>query len=435
MRILLVDAPFHAFMHYDRWFYPAPLTQLAAMLYENNHDVKIYDGDRYFYKDPSTKHRVTLMQKQELFFKNIDNFNHRIYQHYLAVLKDFKPQIVGFTIYTCKLQSVLSFLKFTKKFDPKIITCVGGAHAIASAKQLIENENIDTVFCGYSDNAIVEWIDHDCPKGIITIDHRSVDVANLPFPRRDSLLFPEYFTPKDMGLLITSRGCIGRCTFCSNSFLWSGKPIYRKSNSIRNEINELLNKWNVQLITLGDSSNSDVPDESMRVAQILKEFNVPWTTNVRWATLTKSLIEYFMECGCVEISIGLETGTDKMLLKTKKGCNKSLIRKKAKEVNSLGINWKLFSIVGFPEETIEDMIETKKFIIELNPTMATVNSLSPLPGTDVYNSINKITPEISSSINQLHPNMSFAQNINVSEFKNIFSTITREIENHNKKNQ
>ncbi len=74
MRILLVDPPFHSFMHYDRWYYPISLAQLAAVLHAANHEVYIYDGDKYFYKDLATRERGVFIKKQHLYYDNVDNY-------------------------------------------------------------------------------------------------------------------------------------------------------------------------------------------------------------------------------------------------------------------------------------------------------------------------------------------------------------------------
>ena len=58
---------------------------------------------------------------------------------------------------------------------------------------------------------------------------------------------------------------------------------------------------------------------------------------------------------------------------------------------------------------------------------------SPLPGSAVYNSIPDITPEFASTVNQLHPELSFSKYVNTEEFKDIFVEITSAFEAHNKK--
>jgi len=180
MRILLVEPPFHAFMHYDRWFYPTSLTLLAAILQKHNCEVQVYDADRYFFKDPQTKDRNYLIKKQELYFNNAENFNHEIYQHFIKVLNDYKPHVVGCSIFTCKLKTSMNILKLTKEIDPNIKTCVGGAHVTAIPESLNQKKYIDAVFCGYSDVTFPKWIDQGLPSGVFKANNDLIDIQNLP---------------------------------------------------------------------------------------------------------------------------------------------------------------------------------------------------------------------------------------------------------------
>ena len=111
MRILLVETPFHSFMEYDRWYYPTSLAQIAAVTHATNHKVRIYDADRYFYKDPATIDRDVMIEKQQMYFDNVDNFDHPIWQHYLKTLQDFNPAVVGVSVFTSKLRTALNTLK------------------------------------------------------------------------------------------------------------------------------------------------------------------------------------------------------------------------------------------------------------------------------------------------------------------------------------
>ena len=431
MRILFVEPAFHSFMNYDRWYYPTSLAQLAAICYMNNHETYIYDADRYFFKSTATKNRIELLNRQQQYFEGINDFDHEIWQHYLSVLKEYNPEVVGVSVFTCKFRSALNALKIAKEYNPQIHTCIGGAHVTALPDTFLSKKYIDGVFQGYSDATFPKWIEDGCPKGIIRSNANEINLKELPYPRRQALLSKEFYTPRDFGMVIASRGCVAQCKFCSNSFLWEGRPFYRETESVRNEIIELLDEWGVNSISLTDSSNSDFHVEAKRIANILKEFNVPWTTNVRWATVTKELLEHFIKCGCSGISVGLEAGSDKILKYMKKGCNKKQIREKAQMVNSLGLDWQLFTIVGFPDETAEEMIETRELVLEIKPTSVSVNSLSPLPGTDVWKDVPGITEEMASSVNQLLPNYCFSKYVSLEEYKDIFVTITKCFEAYN----
>lgn len=419
-------------MHYDRWYFPTSLAQLAAVAHAANHQVAIYDGDKYFYKDLATRERNIFIKKQHLYYDNVDNFEHEIWQHFRQALENFNPEIVGVSVYTCKLKSSVNILKLAREFNPAVKTCVGGAHVTAIPQTLVSNPYIDGVFTGYADSTFPQWIANGCPKGIIQGDGTKIAIEKLPYVRRQSLLFLEHFTPEDLGAVGVSRGCLGRCTFCSNSFMWCGRPKYRSSASIIAELRELVEEWKVKTLVVGATSFNEVPEESKRIAKILKDFGLRWQASVRWA-ISRELLEYFISCGCDQISIGLEHGSDKILKYMKKGCNRRIIKEKARMINSLGIKWHLYSIVGFPIETIEDMKETLELALEIGPASISLNSLSPLPGTDVYKSIPGMTPEFASTVNQLYPNYCFSEHIDKETYRDMFEKMTTAFDNYNRR--
>ncbi|MBF0523082.1 MAG: radical SAM protein [Candidatus Omnitrophica bacterium] len=431
MRILLVEPPFHSFMHYDRWYYPSSLTQLAAVLHAAGHEVSIYDADKYFYKDLSTRERSVFILKQQQYYDNVDNYEHYVWKHFLKTLAEINPDVVGVSVFTCKLKSAVNTLKLVRKFNPAIKTCVGGAHVTGVPETFLLDE-VDGIFTGYADKTFPEWIAQGCPQGIIRGVLKDIDIANLPYPRKQSLLFKEHYTLKDMGFIMTSRGCIGRCTFCSNSFMWSGKPIFRKTESIRAELRELIDEWQVKDVLIADSSFTDLPAEAIKVAAIFKELGLTWAANASWMTMKEDLLSEFIDCGCQKIFVGLESGSDKLLRYMKKGSNRALIREKAKMINALGLRWQLHAIVGFPEEDLEDMQQTLDFAMEIKPTSISLNSFSPLPGTFIYNNIPDMTPDFAASVSQLNPEYSFSKHMDIETFKNMFLKMTETFDGYNK---
>jgi len=435
VRVLLVDPPFSSFMHYDKWFFPSSLTQLAAVSHAANHDALVYDGEKYFYKDPATRERNIFIKKQHLYYDNVDNFEHEIWQHFKKILQDFNPDVVGVSVFTCKLRSAINTLKLVREFNPAIKTCVGGAHVTALPETFASKDYVDSVFCGVADLTFPQWLEDKCPNGIIIGDPSKLEISKLPYTQRQSLMFPDYYDSKDISAVTMNRGCSGKCTFCSNSFMWAGRSNFRTRESIIAELTELLDVWKIEKhISVGDETFNEVPKEAMRIAKILKDFGLNWQACARW-NIKKDLLESFIDSGCTEILLGLESGTDKALRYMKKGCNTRLIREKAKMINSLGIKWHLFCIAGFPVETVEDIEATMELALEIQPSSISLNSFSPLPGTEAYKRIPGMTPEFASTLNQLNPNHCFSEYMDLQTFKDIFAKMLSVFDDYNNRNR
>ena len=214
-------------MRYYRWYYPSALTQLAAVAHAAGHDVAVYDAETCHEKDPATRDRVVLMENQRLYHEHVDELDHPIWQHLKQVLTDVSPDVVGVSVLTCKLKSALNALGIVRAVAPRIRTCVGGAHVTALPETFEANPDVDAVFTGWADVTFPNWLDEGCPQGTFRADRDRIDLTSIPYSRREALLYPEHYQPKDWSMIHTSRGCPGHCVFCSNGIM-SGHRIHRR---------------------------------------------------------------------------------------------------------------------------------------------------------------------------------------------------------------
>jgi radical SAM superfamily enzyme YgiQ (UPF0313 family) len=90
------------------------------------------------------------------------------------------------------------------------------------------------------------------------------------------------------------------------------------------------------------------------------------------------------EAGCYYISVGIESGSDRMLRKIKKGLTVEQIKKQVKMVKEAGMDINGFFILGFPDETEEEMKATVKLAKELPLSRVQFYSFIPLPSTESY---------------------------------------------------
>jgi len=95
------------------------------------------------------------------------------------------------------------------------------------------------------------------------------------------------------------------------------------------------------------------------------------------------------ETGLYLISLGIESGSDKVLRMMKKGTTTSLVRKTVDKIRRMNIDIAGFFILGFPGETLRDIEETIKFSLELDIMRANFFTYLPFPGTESYELIKR----------------------------------------------
>jgi radical SAM superfamily enzyme YgiQ (UPF0313 family) len=91
------------------------------------------------------------------------------------------------------------------------------------------------------------------------------------------------------------------------------------------------------------------------------------------------------ESGCTRASLGIESGSQKILNSAKKKSNLPVIKKAYNLLSKNGIEGRGSLIIGLPGETAETIRETIDFVKSLNVKVAAFNIVTPYPGTVLYN--------------------------------------------------
>lgn len=434
-KVLLVDPPFHAFFEYNRWWYSLSCAQLAACLREKGIEAYVYDSDRYFKKDPRTNQRKEMVKRQHWYTEGLENNGHYIWEHFRQTLNEIRPDVVGVVSWTSKLQSTFKILEITKSFDSEIKTCVGGYHSTATPDTFGNHMHIDAVFVGPAEHSLPKWILNGCKETLMITQPQSIDIKKIPFPDRGSLLFPEHYSSRDMGMLMTSRGCPYDCTFCSNKLMTGCIYQHNSVEQVRKELQHIIEKYNVNYLNVADANFLVNIKKSLEMAELFKDFRLLWGTEGRIDIINDELLDQLIDCGCTNLSFGIETGTNRGMKLLNKGITIEQIERASKILSKYNITWKCFFIVGFPHETLEDMEKTRSFALSLGASYLSLNSFVPLPGTEIYNNwlstFENIPYEELSMYNQLNPKATFIKGVSPEVYREKFLSILSDFEAYN----
>ena len=101
------------------------------------------------------------------------------------------------------------------------------------------------------------------------------------------------------------------------------------------------------------------------------------------------LLREMKKAGCWAVLFGAESGVQKNLNTMKKGINLDQTRAAVKAAKKAGLKVYTPFIIGIPGETYEEALETIDFAIELDPHYTNFHSMTPFPGTELYENIEK----------------------------------------------
>ncbi|MDO8525142.1 MAG: radical SAM protein [Candidatus Omnitrophota bacterium] len=314
------------------------------------------------------------------------------------------------------IRTALEFSQSVKKIK-QIPVVWGGVHPSFQPSQTLKHPLVDIVVTGEGDKKFLEIVERikgnrgmDDVKGIFfKKDGKEVFSGEGDFLDLNRLYTPlfdlidvdyyashkrPYFRSGQRGIdLNVDRGCPYRCAFCYN--IRFNKRSWRamSSGKVLEIIEELKRKHGINAVTFV-SDNFFV--DKRRVYEICKgiidrKMDIEWHTDIRADTFAQyedDFIKLIKKSGCVSLTFGIESGSDRILKVIDKDIKREMVIKAHEKAKSLGLRVNYHFMIGFPEETKKDIMETMSLMRLLakddNASINGPNIYVPYPGTPLY---------------------------------------------------
>lgn len=334
---------------------------------------------------------------------------------FLNQVRKFKPELVGFSIETPAYAKVMHANSYISKHLPSAIRCAGGVHTSARPESTLRDMALDFVVYGEADVSFPQVVKHITHKkdwqdihGICFLDKKDNFIQNPPasvvknlddlpiLNRRLNPYHDYYFSPPGniRGMfndrstqMMTARGCPFDCTFCSSRVIF-GKRIRRRSvPHVIDEIRYLKNSFHINTLFFVDDTFTVQPGWVVSFCeQLIKQnIKITWCCQSRADTISPDLLQLMKRAGCIQIDIGIESGSPKVLKALKKGETPAELESAVNIIKAAGLRVLCSFVVGSPEEDIDDIKMTADFVRRTRPTISQYYTLSPYPGSPLYN--------------------------------------------------
>jgi len=213
---------------------------------------------------------------------------------------------------------------------------------------------------------------------------RISDLDSIPFPA---------FEKVDLGLyegygMMTSRGCPYPCTFCSVAPVWNLESYSRGPKNIADEMEFLHRQAGVDLFLFQDEFFVSGKRQVMEFCRELssRRLGVQWKAFGRVNLVDQEMMRAMADCGCVELRFGIESGSDAVLKRIKKGFTAAQALDVVPQAIEIFPRVDTFFVWGFPFETMEDFQQSLFQMVSLRMMGARIlpSLLSLLPQTEIY---------------------------------------------------
>jgi anaerobic magnesium-protoporphyrin IX monomethyl ester cyclase len=296
------------------------ISQLSAILKKNGHETNVafaaqLFNDRFNLQFPSIA-------------KYFDDTKDAI-----QTIKDTNPDVVAFGALTSTFQWGLEVCRAAKAFNPNIKVIFGGVHPSAVPDLVLSKPEVDFVVVGEGDVAfpiILEQIQkNDYQTPIINTRYKTPegnivqgkqggfiqDLDSLPIP--DKTIWEDYVRIGDIYLIMATRGCPYRCSFCFNNFFaklpedkeTAGKYVRLRSvEHVINELKQAKSRYNIKIVDFQDDVFGTQKKWLREFCErYKKEINLPFQILTHPKFMDEETGRLLSDAGCKWIQMGVQS--------------------------------------------------------------------------------------------------------------------------------
>lgn len=372
---------------------PLPLLSIGTVLKQDGHDVTLIDAPAQ---------RITL---QELELK----------------VKAYDIIVVLTSVMT--FQEDDNILRLLKEKKPSLKSVIFGSLPTFIPEFALsqEHKGVDIIVKGEAEFVLKELLnkmensaDWRAQKGIGVRENEKV-IINEDFPYIENLdeiphtdwnfLDPDsvYFNPliKRYPYVtdLTSRGCPYKCTYCMAPRFYGKKVRYRSIGHVLEGFRQY-KKRGIKEIYFRDELFTSNRSRIVELCEkmIEENFNFSWLCSAKIGTVDLELLKLMRKAGCHTIKYGVESGSQEILNKIKKGIKVDQTIQTFKNTHEVGIDSHAHVMVGLPGESEDSLNLTLKLLKKIDPTTTDIGIMTPYPGTEIFDEMAIKSPSLSKDL-------------------------------------
>ncbi len=370
MKILLI---YPYFLH-DRVYtiedvraVPLGVYYVAAVLKHNRYDVEILN------------------------WHNINTTPHLIRE----IIEEKKPDIIGFSILNANRWGGIEIARIARQINPRVKIVFGGIGATYLWEHFLTHfQEVDFVVIGEGEHTflkLIRWLEANSSQAIEKIsgvayrkNGKPVRTAEAePIARLDDLPNPaKYFEYQHLAL---TRGCGGNCNFCGSPRFWGRQVRFHSADYFVDQLERLFQKG-IQFFYFSDDTFTANKRRAIEVCRkiIEKKLDITWNAISRVDHVSEQVLYWMRKAGCIQISYGVESGSEKIRKYLSKNISPDKIHAAFTLTQKYGIMARAYFIYGAPRESRQTIQETIDLINTIKPLGAIFYILDIFPGTALY---------------------------------------------------
>ncbi|MBJ6725710.1 B12-binding domain-containing radical SAM protein [Geomesophilobacter sediminis] len=382
-RVALITPPYHSGVveSAGTWL-NVGFVYIAGALRAAGYEVDYYDAMSLWHKWPEIEERI----------------------------RAFKPDVVATTSYTASVAHALELTALAKKINPDVVTVHGNVHVTFCYDEILkaEHDTVDYVVRGEGEVTLVKLLDclnagadpaqvpglafYQDGKVVVTPKAPPIaDLDSLPMAW-DLVEWPIYsYRAKNnarLAIVSSSRGCMEKCSFCSQQLFWAQSWRARSPENFVAELELLRDQYGVEVAMLSDEIPTLDRDRWVRILDLMIERKVGvkllMETRVDDILRDADIMDKYREAGVEHIYVGVEAGEQATLDLFNKNTKVEQSKAAIDIINNADIVSETSFVLGMPDDTPESIAATIELAKHYNPDMGFFLAIAPWPYAELY---------------------------------------------------
>ena len=370
---------------------PLATLQVAAMLREAGHDVRLFDAMLADGVDDYTRTLAAARPQVVVLYE--DNFNF-LSKMCLAAIREAGRQMIA-AARAAGARVIVAGSDVTDAPEPYLragadVALLG--EGLATLDALVRRLTEDVEQRPRELAARLRGLCYLDEEQMVRIDEVRGAPVNYPELPAWDLIDVERYRSVWLGAhgyfslnVATSRGCPFRCAWCAKP-IWGNQYAQRTPEAVAAELAYLKRDLHPDHVWFADDIFGFKPAWVQRFARALRasETRVPFTIQIRADLTSEAMASALQEAGCTEAWIGAESGSQRILDAMNKGTTVAEILTARERLRAHGIRVGLFIQLGYLDEQLPDILATRELLETARPDDVGVSVAYPLPGTKFY---------------------------------------------------
>ncbi|MDD5155308.1 MAG: radical SAM protein [Candidatus Omnitrophica bacterium] len=357
-----------------------------------------------------------ILNKTEKFeFRSFAEFFH----DFLALLRSagYAPDIIGISaLFSTLYQSMLDIAECCREIFPGAVIVAGGGIPTNMYNEIFRDSACFDALCyGEGEKPLLGLVEAGDKLRYLQVSpswltpgkikrRRSFrqdfieDLDEIPFYDFGILDVDDYrlnptiaaypsISEKERNLpVMTSRGCVYHCSFCSSHTVHGRRMRYYSINRVREDFIRLKDQYGVKTIIFQDDHFLANEERALTIIDIMKELQITafFPNSLALHALHRKMLRALKNIGVNQLVLSVESGSSRVLKEIMhKPLDLSVVKRVVDDCRQLGIYTDVNVLIGLPGETKQDIDDARNFLKNVNANWFRINVATPLPGSEM----------------------------------------------------